>query len=143
MTTIAYRNGVLAADTLACVGNLRDGYSLKIAKRGPFLAAEAGSAPLGEGFLDWFRTGMRGDPPSMKAGDQSATGAIFTPDEVVLLWQDAGWTRHKVDAWSMGSGGDIALGAMEAGATPEEAVRIAARRDLYTGGETTVLRRGD
>lgn len=141
MTTIAYRSGVLAADTLAVVSNLRDGYSVKVAKCGPFLAAEAGTASYGLAFLDWFRGGMRGDPPSMGDEGSSSTGAIFCPDETLLLWQRFGWSRHKVDAWSMGSGGDMALGAMEAGATPEEAVRVAMTRDIYTGGEITVLRR--
>jgi hypothetical protein len=131
MTTIAYRNGVLAADTLAVVSNLRDGYGVK----------EAGCAAHGLAFLDWFRGGMRGDPPEMGEEGSSATGVIFCPDETALLWQRLGWARHKVDAWSMGSGGDLALGAMEAGATPEDAVRFAMKRDIYTGGEITVLRR--
>ncbi len=34
MTTIAYRDGVIAADTLACWGSNRDGFATKIAKRG-------------------------------------------------------------------------------------------------------------
>lgn len=141
MTTIAYRAGELAADTLAVVSNLRDGYSVKVAKRGPYLAAEAGCAPHGLAFLDWFRGGMRGDPPPMGEEGSSSTGVIFCPDETALLWQRQGWSRHRVDAWTMGSGGDIALGAMEAGASPEEAVRIAMTRDIYTGGDVTVLRR--
>jgi len=40
-----------------------------------------------------------------------------------------------------GSGRQIALGAMEVGATPGEAVEIASRRSLGTGGKITVLTR--
>lgn len=39
-----------------------------------------------------------------------------------------------------GSGGGIALGAMAAGASPGEAVEIAARYDTSTGGRVVVLR---
>lgn len=35
---------------------------------------------------------------------------------------------------AIGSGGDLALGALEAGASPKEAVRIASRRDAHSGG---------
>lgn len=40
---------------------------------------------------------------------------------------------------AVGSGMDLAIGAMEAGASPEMAVEIAARRDPDTGGTITVL----
>lgn len=40
---------------------------------------------------------------------------------------------------AIGSGDHLAIGAMEAGATPEEAVAIAAKRDVNTGGRITVL----
>jgi 20S proteasome alpha/beta subunit len=41
---------------------------------------------------------------------------------------------------AVGSGMDLAIGAMERGATSEEAVEIAARRDPSTGGKITVLK---
>jgi ATP-dependent protease HslVU (ClpYQ) peptidase subunit len=39
---------------------------------------------------------------------------------------------------AIGSGADFALAAMDAGASPAQAVEIAARRDPYTGGTITV-----
>ena len=44
--------------------------------------------------------------------------------------------------FAIGSGDDFAIGAMEAGASPEAAVVIAAKRDTGTGGEITVLSLG-
>lgn len=41
--------------------------------------------------------------------------------------------------YAIGSGGPYAMGAMAMGATPEEAVAIAARFDPNTGGEVEVL----
>lgn len=40
---------------------------------------------------------------------------------------------------AVGSGMDFAFGAMEMGATPEAAVKIASKRDPHTGGKITVL----
>jgi ATP-dependent protease HslVU (ClpYQ) peptidase subunit len=40
---------------------------------------------------------------------------------------------------AIGSGSLLALGAMEAGVSPEQAVGIAAKRDIGTGGKITVL----
>lgn len=40
---------------------------------------------------------------------------------------------------AVGTGEALAIGAMEAGATPEQAVAIAARRDINSGGAITVL----
>ncbi len=45
---------------------------------------------------------------------------FFCPEEI------------PVQYYAVGSGGNIALGAMDAGATAEEAVKIACRRDTYT-----------
>ena len=61
--------------------------------------------------------------------------------EVILVdWLGGAWTVTKamspleVDTlWATGSGGEIALGAMKAGATAEQAVVIASEVDLGTG----------
>lgn len=143
MTTIAFANGVLAADTQTTSGELRDGFNIKIAKRGSVLAAASGTSALCRLFMDWFRSGMKGDAPAMKAGDDfSAWGILFYEHDRIAILNEAGWeTRQSTPLWTNGSGADLALGAMAAGATPEEAVRIASRYDRNTGGEITVLRR--
>jgi len=41
--------------------------------------------------------------------------------------------------FAIGSGSEFALGAMHAGATPLEAIRIASKLDIYTGGPLDVL----
>lgn len=43
-------------------------------------------------------------------------------------------TRESSGVYSVGSGSDFALGAMAAGASPAEAVKIASKLDSYTGG---------
>lgn len=49
------------------------------------------------------------------------------------------WARNSNGFYGIGSGSDYALGALAAGATPEEAVRIAGRYDTYTNQELTVV----
>jgi len=41
--------------------------------------------------------------------------------------------------FAIGAGSDYALGAMDYGASPEEAVRGACRRNVFTGGEIQVV----
>lgn len=141
MTTIAYRDGVLAADTLACWGTNRDGFATKIVKRGPVLAGASGSLSACQAFLDWFRGGLRGDPPAMPDGEASSFGLIITPADDVLVWGPRGWERTRNPTVAMGSGGEFATGAMTMGATAEEAVRVAMIHDTKTGGNVTVLSR--
>lgn len=141
MTTIAYRDGVLAADSLACWGDTRDSYVTKIAKRGQVLATASGNVSGINGFLDWFRSGAEGEPPRPVIGDGVWFGLLITPDDWMLLWTPGGWERSRAEMTTMGSGGDFARGAMEAGASPEEAVRIALRVDTKSGGDISVLRR--
>jgi ATP-dependent protease HslVU (ClpYQ) peptidase subunit len=45
-----------------------------------------------------------------------------------------------IDYGAVGSGGDFALGALESGASLKKAVKIAAKLDLYSGYEITVMR---
>lgn len=141
MTTIAYRDGVLAADTLACWGSNRDGFATKIRKRGAVLAGVSGALSAGQAFLDWFSSGMKGDPPAMPDGEASTFGLIVTPDDWVLIWGPRGWERTRNPTVAMGSGSEFAQGAMEMGASAEQAVRVAMVHDTKTGGEITVLRR--
>jgi ATP-dependent HslUV protease subunit HslV len=52
---------------------------------------------------------------------------------------DGGRSEQMLPAGG-GSGVDIAIGAMEAGASPEEAVRIACKRHAGSGGKVTVMK---
>ena len=42
------------------------------------------------------------------------------------------------DYYAVGSGADFALAALDAGATPEEAMEVAKLRDAFSGGETFI-----
>jgi ATP-dependent protease HslVU (ClpYQ) peptidase subunit len=48
-------------------------------------------------------------------------------------------TSETSGRYAVGSGSDFALGALAAGATPQEAVKIATQLDAYTGGKVRVV----
>lgn len=50
--------------------------------------------------------------------------------------------RTKTGIYSAGSGGEIALGAYVAGATVQQAIKIAARFDINTSGKVQIVKRG-
>lgn len=144
MTTIAYRDGVLAADTGSSAGWYREGLFPKIVKNGPILGGASGGAAIAQRFCDWITGGCVGLPDmgDPKGGDgHQAVGYLFTPDGIVIRF-DPGLPpmATRVPYYAQGSGGLLALGAMAHGATAEEAVRVAMRHDIGSFGDVTVLR---
>ena len=118
MTTIAYKDGVLAADTRVTAGTTIFPNESKIVEG----VGIAGS---------WEAVcALRNGQAMPKKGWEALTvaGTMF----------DSGGeqTLPEGDFWAIGSGAHFALGAMAMGATPEEAVKIAARYD--TGTNDTV-----
>lgn len=140
MTTVAYRSGILAADTLVTINTHRDGYTLKIAKKGPFLAAATGTLARAQAFMDWFRGGLVGHPPPMGDGETRATGHIFMPDGLIMAYTNLGWLKMRAEYYANGSGCDYAYGAMVTGASAYDAVKAALIHDTASGGEITVLK---
>lgn len=143
MTTIAYRDGILAADTALSRGGTHMVAVTKIVRRADGdMAAVAGIASLIGPFFEWFLGGEDGDPPTVPDEDNSCpTGMIFRAAGHVEVYEAGGWYRMNPNPYmAIGSGRDVALGAMHAGARPQEAVEAAIVHDHGTGGDVTVLR---
>jgi hypothetical protein len=87
---------------------------------------------------DWLEGGKPGGCPILS--DQFC-GLILTPTGETMWVDHKGRELATPTPCAIGSGQDVAIGAMEAGAPPEHAVAIAIRRDPFTGGEITVLSR--
>ncbi len=137
MTTIATDGTCMASDSRACrcdivvsdqvkkIVRLKDGSLLGLAGRSstmPKLAAwldGGGAYPEDEG--DWSALVLRDDGCRYYSNDQKQ--AYHTPDIPAAI----------------GTGHELATGAMLAGADPATAVGIAAKRDPFTGGTITTL----
>jgi len=138
VTTIAYRNGIIAADRLVTHGKVREGLTSKIIKRGRILAGAAGSTSQCQRFLDWVERGCIGDQPALIGQEYSIDGFIVSDGNLVCFNGETYWTI-EADFYAVGSGEQFARGAMAMGASATRAVRIAARFDIGTGREVDVL----
>lgn len=90
-------------------------------------------------FIDAFLTGTN-------YGELDVSAIVATPDGVVYLaaTEDDGrvWrsTVSDTDPIVIGSGADHAITAIDCGKTVREAVKMAAKRDVHTGGKIRVYR---
>ena len=142
MTTVAYKSGVLAFDSQVTDRNRVVGHMVKGRKIGGLLIGGAGNLALVTRFIDWIVTGASGYPPPMAGpNDAAGEGLIVMPCSLLITVAPSGLDHMRSPFHAIGSGADIAIGAMAQGATAEQAVRIAAALDVYTGGTITALTR--
>ncbi len=143
MTAIAYRGGILAADTQQIAGRIREGFSAKIMRRADgAMAGASGRADICWQFLEDF--GRGGDPGSFRPtvkDDEDFSGLWITHDGVVWDCTPQGAYPAGDCPWNvLGSAYAFLHGAMAAGASAEQAVRLAIEHCADCGGEVTVLR---
>ena len=135
MTTIAFKDGVLAADSHIACGGLRSGTAQKIFEHGGGAIAGAGAYAEFLRFKDWIVDGA--DPekrPELKESDL----IWIKPDGSVVEFEPTGQLAYEAPFYALGSGRELAIGAMAAGASAEEAVRIAIDWSQGSGGEVQI-----
>lgn len=135
MTTIATDGKSMAGDGL-CTGNGMI-HSMSTRKvhwtEDGCIVGISGSSYAVETFLAWNpKEDVLCDVP------EDFEALVLHPDGTCRSYNNKGMGMDQELPAVSGSGGAIALGAMLAGATPEEAVRIACQRDICTGGIVTV-----
>lgn len=142
MTTVAYRNGRLAADTLHCIAGMKANHS-KISrcedKEGrEYLIASAGNVSDCAALEQWYKNGAVGIPQyTLFKDDVPTASALIVHEDGRVLYVDT--YGHEIsiqphDFFAIGSGAAVAMGAMHAGATAVKAVEIAIMVDMSTGG---------
>lgn len=145
MTTIAYRDGVLAADSRAYSGDkVPIGFKKKIHRLvdGARFGVSTTSVGGDQLIRRWIEGGCKEvandslKPESFTAILVKADGSVFYANNN-LEWSGP----LSAEFIAIGSGEQFALGAMAMGATAEEAVEAAIRLDPWSDGEITVLRR--
>lgn len=141
MTTIAYRDGVLAADSLVTLGSTKaHGSYLKIRRIDGYLVGTAGSVADCQAFTQWLKAGDDTHPPPK--GEYVAL--IVDPRGKVREIENGSVLPCPRGAkfFALGSGGPFALAAMYAGASAQDAVKIAAKIDTNTGLPVKILKIG-
>lgn len=139
MSTIACDGEILAADTQMSSDYIDAIEFKKIFKvEDGFYAGFAGECRVIVAVVEWLRGGDR--PDVDKDADLTA----------LLIRNGSGYTMEApffkeypiALPAAAGSGSVFAIGAMDAGASAREAVEIAIRRDLSTGGKVRWMRIG-
>lgn len=136
MTAIACRDGVMAADTMTLYGPSEFKINApKIIEKDGYLIGSAGNAcPSNEDIVDWF---FKAQYPLPKFEGASFYLLVLTPEKKMEIWDSESGTKDPVPSkfWAIGSGADVCMGAMEAGATAEEAVKAAIKWCPRVGGK--------
>ncbi|RWU21302.1 proteasome subunit beta [Pseudomonas alkylphenolica] len=139
MTTIAYKDGVIAYDSRTTRGTVisdDDCEKLKVVKGVGFICTGAVCD------YDALIAAYFGTPASSQV---EASGYAVADGELWLVGHDdnTGIWKTRIDlrrADAIGSGSPFALTAMDMGASVEDAIRAAIKRDIYTGGAIRTLR---
>jgi hypothetical protein len=137
MTTIAYKDGILAVDSAVTCDGRYEGSCKKWLQVDGAVAGVTGQAMVlgrlkiavdGEGFPD-FDFLLLHDSELMLV----SSAGIFCVTKV-------GFLKIEAPFAAIGSGAGIAYGAMAAGASAEEAVKIACEYDCATRGPVAALK---
>lgn len=128
MTTIIATRKTIWADTL-CPYSVPFHFS-KIVRIGNSIFAGAGMMPHVSAFMEWKRGGEKPDFPA----DADFDVLEINRQGIFLHDQDLHPFKIKEGFYAIGTGAEYAIGALEAGATPMEAMRIAARWDRKNTG---------
>lgn len=130
MTTIAYRDGILAADSRGtCSGWIQPGKETKLFRLQDGRAAGVtGTWAIAVRLLKWIESDRSTDQPE---GD----ARIVAVGRKIEVFEDGHSYIETAKFMAWGSGMPPALGALHAGASAVEAVRIAALVDTLTGGK--------
>ena len=135
MTTIAYKDRIVCADTIV-VAPVLNSFTTKIYKSadGVAIAGVAGSCLQADIFWEWFKTAEYKDYSKFKFTYEENSGyateacLLYIEDgiEYVRWYNNAGncLTRVSNSIYALGSGEEFALGAMYAGATAYDAVKV-------------------
>jgi hypothetical protein len=152
MSTIAYRDGVLAGDSLLTQNYANVGMVRKIGRNidGSIIGGAVGCLSDVSAFIDYIQTlgplmpnfpaGHAAPPASpLHPGEDSPLGMVIIQHKRsfqrrIFLWEGTSRLNEVVaDYLALGSGKNAALGAMEAGASAKRAVEIACMIDPYSG----------
>ena len=140
MTTIAYRDGVLAGDTQSTEGYYKSTKMRKIFKVNNNLVGFCGDAAAIPPLKKWVRAGFTPEEELKKISQHLSYSMLVIPpdgkmfykysDSINVFREEYPKTHFK----SEGSGSDVAIGALIMGATAVEAVKAAIQVDVYSGG---------
>ena len=139
MTTVAVSltHGLVASDSRCSADNtMVSVQKIKVVKKGIIGAA----GDWAEVLKFWEHLEKGTSVKDLGLTDDSSIEGIELTAAGIYIFEPSG-RRYKIkdQFYAIGSGGPYAMGAMAMGATPEQAVAIAARFDPNTGGDIEAI----
>lgn len=127
----------MAADTRLTGRFIHTG--IKLHRRGKTVIGFAGDVPQALVFVDWYFDRKKREPD--RSNEQGWCALVWSPETGLDYWDIALRPSPILEKFfAIGSGADLAMGAMEYGASAHKAVEIAIRRDESSGGAITSMR---
>ncbi len=138
MTTIAYRDGVMAADSRAYAGTkVPIGHKVKIRRLedGTLIGASSSHVGATKWVLDWWEKGCPAEAGGAQLLPEAFQLLAVTPNGEAYIAKDLGVVSGPLNGpyFAVGSGEEFALGAMAHGANAVEAVKAACVCDVWSG----------
>jgi len=139
MTIIVWRNGVIASDSQMTNENISS-KTKKLFRIKNMAIGFAGDVVDGLKLVEFLRSKDEQPPPTLSddfealAMDLRTGKCTYYEKQLIPIP-----ITDKFEA--IGTGDELAIGAMEFGATAIEAVRVAIKRDINSGGRVAVIRK--
>jgi ATP-dependent HslUV protease subunit HslV len=130
MTTIAYRDGIMAADSGVWHGDGMNPWATKVAKGNDgVLYGLTGNAAEASNYIAWVKGGYTGDEPkarSLNDGDNSSFVVVIAKaGDPIRLRTAYGDEMYDAPYISIGGGSQACYGAMYVGADAPTAIKAA------------------
>lgn len=148
MTTIAWDGKSISAEgQLTCDDVIVQSDCRKVRVQGHVIFALTGALVLFDQLVDWWFAGC--DPQKLPVMHGPDRGWCL----VVIDLRDFPVVAHQITSedpyadpcpapWAWGTGRMVALGALAAGQSAEEAIRTACKFDIYSGGDIITVNVG-
>jgi hypothetical protein len=153
MSTVVFRDGILAADTLMVQGTIKcpEGMNkVTMGKAHPVIYAMAGRIAA---LAATVRIIESMPVPPWEGGEYPGKPPLDGNDELAVFHRDGRIFSIETDGWwfepanvpfmALGSGAKAALGALHMGADAVRAVEVASLVDAFTGGPIVKMRVAD
>lgn len=139
MTTIAVRDGFMASDSRSTTNKWIDADSEKKLYRLHDGAVMGMSGSFNNGVLLYQAVQRLSKEKKRVLPNQLFKGVnalLLDTEWRLFYYEPACWLRLKPKYYAIGSGAPYAMAAMHQGATASEAVDVAKKMDIYSGGRT-------
>lgn len=141
MTIVCYREGKMASDSQVTDRHVTGVQYKKIAKTGNgWLIGFAGDLGACHQAIEMNSKKMKTHKnPNKDRQEDPIDGLAVSPNGEIWILCGSGWVPVMAEYYAIGTGAQVAMGALSFGASVETAVHTAIKHDVFCGGAVRVL----